>query len=282
MNKLNKVAAIIVSYNDADGVSVCIRALKLQVHLIIVVDNGSNSDCVSKLRALKSDPAVTLVESPINLGIGAAINLALAHRDTADTDWILTMDQDSIAAPDMIQKMLQTANYYPRAVFTPEIADLGHADHDSLPIEVDYAITSGNLIPATAMRRLKAFNTDLFIDGVDFDFSLRLRRAGYRIFRVPGARMFHSLGQITIGIRPKRFYTNHPPLRRYYTARNLILNLRRHALHFPVFFVRLFFVWVLSFVNLLIWGPKRFESVRMILRGLLDGVLNRSGVYVRD
>lgn len=275
----NRVAAIIVSFNDSYAVERCAGALRDQVAAIIVVDNGSTPDHIRVLQNLGRDEKITLLPARANLGIGAAINLALDGLDDSAFDWILTMDQDSIAAPDMVAAMLQAALDFPKSAFTPLIADIGHADLGAAPTEVPYAITSGNLVPLAAMRRVKGLDPDLFIDGVDFDFSLRLREAGFRIARVPAATMAHSLGQVVPDQPRRRFHTDHSPLRRYYMARNLILNLKRHARHFPGFLSKLSVVAVLSVLNTLVYGPKRRESLAMIGRGIVHGLRGRSGAF---
>lgn len=277
-----RVVAIIVSYNDAKATIRCVEALCNQVISIIVVDNGSLSDHQFMLHTLERFKNLTLIFSATNLGIGAAINLALDILDDTKVDWVLTMDQDSISAPDMVESMLQAAIKFPKAAFTPLITDIGQTGINAKPVEVEYAITSGNLIPLTAVRQLKGLDPKLFIDGVDFDFSLRLRAKGYRIIRVPAASMMHTLGNANSSWRQKRFYTDHAPLRRYYMARNMIINFRRHFLRFPLFISRLLLVTFMTYISIFIWGPRRVESMTMILRGVIDGLLNRTGAYVSD
>ncbi|MEY4467807.1 MAG: rhamnosyltransferase [Pseudomonadota bacterium] len=281
-SQVKNVVAIIVSYNDSEAVIKCVEALRKQVVSIIVVDNGSQSAHKRILQTLEEIECLTLIYSSTNLGIGAAVNLALDTLDDTKVDWVLTMDQDSIAAPNMVESMVQLASEFPKAVFTPLIVDIGHSDKYTTPVEVDYAITSGNLIPLTAVRQINGLDPKLFIDGVDFDFSLRLRAEGYRIIRVPAANMMHTLGSANPEKQQKRFYTDHTPLRRYYMARNMILNFRRHFFHFPFFMLRLVFVVLLTFLNVMIWSPRRIESMMMIFRGFIDGLLNRSGEYVND
>lgn len=279
---VKKVVAVVVSYNDAEAVVRCIEALHKQVISMIVVDNGSMGEHQIILQALEKYENLTLIFSSTNLGIGGAINLALDTLDDTKFDWVLTMDQDSIAAPDMIESMVQASIKFPKAAFTPLITDIGQRCKHASPVEVDYAITSGNLIPLTAMRQINGLDPKLFIDGVDFDFSLRLRSNGYRIIRVPAAKMRHTLGNTNTSNRQKRFYTDHAPLRRYYMTRNMILNFRRHFFCFPFFMLRLSLVTFLTFLNVLIWGPSRIKSMKMFLRGVIDGLLSKTGAYVSD
>jgi rhamnosyltransferase len=276
----SKVTAVVVSFNDADAVIRCVKALRHQVHSIIVVDNGSENNHQLKLKNLNLINTVTIYQCSENLGIGAAINLATKSLDNSKVDWVLTMDQDSIAAPDMVECLLSASTEFTNAIFTPFITDIGHKNTGNKPIEVNYAITSGNLVPLSIMRGVNGLNSELFIDGVDFDFSLRLRENGYIIIRVPLAKMRHRLGMDTTNNILKSFYTNHAPLRRYYMSRNLIINFRRHVYHFPFFLFRILFVAILSFVSTLLFGPQRLESIVMIIRGIFDGLRNKTGKII--
>ena len=260
----------------------CVRALRMQVNQIIVVDNGSHTEHISLLHVLERYDNLKLLKSQENRGIGAAINLALAYLSDFQVDWVLTMDQDSVAAPDMVEKMLQLASNYPMAAFTPLIADIGQNTKCVTPFEVNFAITSGNLIPLSVLQSLNGLTEDLFIDGVDFDLSLRLRKAGYRIIRVPEARMAHTLGNVDKGQRQRYFHTYHSPLRRYYMARNTVLNSRRHFYRFPWFITRLLLISCISLIQVMIWGPKRRKSLSMIFLGIIDGIHNKSGMYARN
>jgi rhamnosyltransferase len=60
------------------------------------------------------------------------------------------------------------------------------------------------------------------MDYVDVEFSLRSRRAGYRIVQSPEAILKHSMGRITRHRLFGRSFTstNHSAARRYYITRN--------------------------------------------------------------
>jgi len=283
VSRQNKIWAVITSFNDPAALAVCVEALVSQVDMIVVVDNKSEPEHQQALSALESRENFLLHRAPENLGIGAAMNIGLVAADAEGANWVLLMDQDSIAAPDMIEAMLVAAARLPNAAFTPAISGIGSRREATVPFEVTYAITSGNLIPVAALRAIGGLDEGLFIDGVDFDLSLRLRRAGYRLFQVPGAHMGHSLGDASSpGGLLGRFHTSHSPLRRYYMARNLVLNLRRHALTFPKFCGKLVIVSGLSFLSVLRFGPRRRESAAMMFRGFADGVRGKIGPYQRS
>ena len=88
--------------------------------------------------------------------------------------------------------------------------------------EILSAMTSGSMTPLTVFDQLGTFNESLFIDYVDVEFCLRIRRAGYCIVESPKAKLHHSLGRIS-GHRLLGHWfasTNHSAARRYYITRN--------------------------------------------------------------
>lgn len=272
------IAAIIISYNDAAAVARAVDALVPQVRNIFIIDNGSTAEHQTILQDLAKQNDVFVQCLPENLGLAAAMNIGVQLAKERGNDWILMSDQDSVCAPDMVAQMMDLTPEYPNSVFTPQIAALGAPLQQTHPVDVPFAITSGNLLPLAAYEQIGGMDEGLFIDGIDFDMSLKLRKCGYRIVRVPRATMEHSLGDApsqtpVLG----RFHTNHSPVRRYYMMRNYVHNFRRHAQDFPKFFVKLTLVFCLSLMSILVLGPKRYTSFRMMARGLRDGVRGQSG-----
>ena len=83
-------------------------------------------------------------------------------------------------------------------------------------------MASGNLVNAKAYKKIKGFNEDMFIDCVDFDFCLNMRKHGYQILQLNFVRLKHYLGNTV----KKRFLgltmyaDNHSSMRKYYEVRN--------------------------------------------------------------
>ena len=65
-------------------------------------------------------------------------------------------------------------------------------------------------------------------------------------------------------------------------TRNMILNFRRHAVRFPLFMLRLLLVTILTFIRVIICGPLRLKNITMIMKGFIDGLLNKTGPYKND
>jgi rhamnosyltransferase len=120
----------------------------------------------------------------------------------------------------------------------------------------------------------------LFIDAVDYEFSLRLRREGFVIDECREALLLHSPGQprIVRAAGRRLFQTsNYGPLRRYYQERNKIWVIRRYFRHFPYFCLKLMMFSIKDLVKIAIAESGKGPKLRMFLRGVSDGLRNRMG-----
>src|SRR5215475_3261273 len=101
------------------------------------------------------------------------------------------------------------------------------------------------LIDPAVIHAVGTFDARLFAYCEDVDFSLRARRAGFRVLVVPAALVRHG----TISTDQRRAQRLH------YSTRNLIEVMRKHARWYhwigfvPAFAVR----WVAFFVLLACW-----------------------------
>ena len=182
------------------------------------------------------------------------------------------MDQDSIAAPDMIASFARTvASDATSLCLSPNMVLHGESSVPHRTGPVAYAITSGNLVNMKIYNAVGGYNEEYFIDCIDFDFSLRVRRAGYKIFKDPAALLFHELGEKNhLPKLYKKYYALHSPLRRYYMFRNFLFLARKYLFSDFSFIFKLFLLHVILFVLLIFHDPKPVTSVLMILRGVSD------------
>jgi len=84
---------------------------------------------------------------------------------------------------------------------------------------VDYATGCAMLVHPALMQRVGSFDVEFFAYCEDLDLSIRARRAGYRILFVPESLVYHDVSD-----EPRR-----AALRIYYSTRNLIEVVRKHA-----------------------------------------------------
>lgn len=278
------VMAVVVSYFAGPRVDETLQALVTQVDRVVVVDNGSDAPTLDNLRAWQARGLIELHELGANKGLGLALNVGARRAQELGFEWLLTMDQDSVADPAMVETMLALARQdLSVRLLSPNIASHGEAPARLKSGPVSYAITSGNLVHLEVWRAAGPFNEDFFIDCIDFDFCLRAKRQGYVVHKVAGALLHHELGQkVSRRRRFERFYTQHSPLRRYYMFRNFFYLARSHALREPGFVAKLTVLQLFLFALILVYEPMLKMNLKFIGRGVLDFLCNRQGAYDED
>lgn len=296
------IHAIVVSFNP--DLDVLLREFHLvapQVDKIWLVDNASSNSLISWTKELGLGGKLELIQQATNLGLGAAQNMGMQRARDADATHVLILDQDSEPMPDMVQRLLQACDELqsaglPVAAVAPVYADsatgpasgfvrLGWLDFKKqvpLPgqpvVEADFVISSGSLIPVSVLDDIGPMDETLFIDHVDTEWCLRAQSKGYKLFGVPGARMVHTLGERRTRIWFLRWRNvhYHSPFRYYYILRNSLLMQRRPYMPLKwrvAEFIRC--VRVFCFYGL--FAPQRGACLRMMLRGIADGLRGLSG-----
>jgi rhamnosyltransferase len=290
-----RVTAVVVTYEpEPERLQRALAAVRPQVSSVIVVDNGSRATpCIG------TDDA-TLIRLPQNLGVGAAQNAGIRAAQAQGARFVLLLDQDSVPAPDMTRHLLDAHDRAERAGLAVGAVGArvqgpdGHDDgfvrfragrYLAVPvgtedewIDCDMLIASGTLLPLTSVERVGGMAEHLFIDKVDTEWCLRARASGLRLLGAPRALLHHRLGDSAVRIWFGRWreLRLHQPFRYYYMVRNGVL-LRRSP-HCTAAWCRADLRQLLSIV--LYFGllkPRGFAPLRMMLRGLVDGLRQVSG-----
>lgn len=239
-----KIAAYITAYEDSEAVMNCINAIQSQsvsVEKLLILDNSSQEP----LLALANTDYIDIKFHPENIGIGAGLSWAIAWAIEQEYDFLWTFDQDSIPQKDCLIQLLSGYKIIKSSqdfigIIAPTAID--YRSHQTVPgaifyrdgftpyqppnqegyYECDAPITSGSLIVLSAAKTVSLPRTDLFIDGIDLDYGLRLKRAGFHNFIVISAIMQHNFGtpvQIKF-FHKKRSLQKYSALRHYYICRN--------------------------------------------------------------
>lgn len=276
------VLAAIISFNGGTSTIDLIQRLHGMVDFIYVVDNGSLVYSKDLLREKMIENDVDILFLDDNYGIGKALNLARDYAERKSFKWMITFDQDSMPFQSMVGNMLNFSSLNADSVcLAPQrVSRTYNKGPRSGKESVNYAITSGNMVLVELYSKVGGYNESYFVDCLDFEFSLRIRRSGYRIHEVPGALMTHDVGDSSKKLTIiNKFYTKHSPVRRYYQFRNIILLLKEYGFYSPIFCLKLFLGQIIQFFFLIALEANRMENIRCIFRGLRDGLRGRSGRY---
>lgn len=285
---VSEVCAVVVTFHPNQLALNNLTTLSLQLQQTIVVDNGSDVAEIETLRRTCINAGFLLIENGENLGIATALNIGVRHAQSCGAAWLLLFDQDSSVTNGFVEAMIrgfETSVWGERlAILVPRYIDsrLGiPLMQDALSSGgLESAMTSGSLIRTETFAHFGMFVEQLFIDGVDYEYSLRLRQAGMIIEECVDAVLLHSPGQPYQHrlLGRKIFRTaNYSPTRRYYQERNKVWIARRYFRVFPGFCLKLFYFSSKDLIKILLAEKGKSKKCLYIVRGLVDGVRGRMG-----
>lgn len=295
------VASVTVNANGGHRVSQQQQALLAQTHPldeIIVADNGSTDGSREMLQQQR--PAPTILPLGENLGIGAALSEGLKYALEKGHDWIWLLDHDSQPASDALEMLLdafrrlapahnigilsclpvhrETGTEYNGLMWRGRLCPVPESIAHAGDYFADSVISSGSLVRAEAVRIAGFPLGDFFIDYVDHEFNLRLRRCGYEIAVIRRSVLFHQIGQtrrVRFGGRP-RARAQQPVWRVYYATRNHTITVW-HLVGGSWARVLLLHDLVKHAGGILLWDQHKCRRMRLLCIGFWHGLLNRRG-----
>ena len=240
-----RVSAYITFYKDLLHVEKCIQSIKRNksIKMLIIADNSP----APLLEMYLHDKSIKVFSWSENIGVAGGLNFAIRWAIDNKYDFLWTFDHDSQPPPDCLEMLLAEYEYLqqhniPVGIIAPTIIDCQtqtelpngyltaykfnwllsqNADYYREQLyRCDAVITSGSLINVQATKQISLPNPDLFIDGVDWDYCLKLRQAGYHICVTQKTTMQHNFGTYLTHLNKQIPIYIYSPLRCYYINRN--------------------------------------------------------------
>ncbi len=281
-----------VVYNPDSTLEQNIRALLNEVPSLMVVDNCSEPSVRARIAALAATCNFEVIWNRENIGLAAGLNTgircALANEKY---QWIATFDQDSRVSPGFGTAMLaaqaacpfrdRVAIIAPHHLLSPEVGDETPPQDGRQFQEVPVALQSGSFFSRSALKDVGLFDESFFIDYVDFEFCLRLRKRGFRIIEAIAAPLYHRVGTPTTHnfLGKTCMVFNHSALRRYYAARNRLQVYRRYMFSDPRWIGHDMWSWFKEIVKLALFEKSRLKKLAYMARGGWDALRGRGGIY---
>ncbi|MCL4546863.1 MAG: glycosyltransferase [Deltaproteobacteria bacterium] len=183
--KYYKIYGVVILYHPEPNVLKNIGTYINGIERLYVIDNSEIKDLelIEKIKDLSTK--ITYIDNNGNKGIACALNIGaqLAIEDGAT--WILTMDQDSRFEKESLQVLIKwiTSNDTEKVgIISPYhlINNISYKSEDRV-IDKLTVITSGNLLNLEVYKKIGPFEEKYFIDSVDHEYCLRLRKNAFLI-----------------------------------------------------------------------------------------------------
>jgi rhamnosyltransferase len=288
-----QVCAVMVTYNPDASFEENVRALLPQVGKLIIVDNRSAAAAHPLIAHAAASHDVEVIWNEQNLGIAGGLNKGIERAlSSGQFSWIATFDQDSRAPADYIAAIFAA---YSACPFRDQVALIG-ANHTewiedggqgSGPSpkrfvfrEIKTAMTSGSFVKTSTFGVCGRYDESLFMDYVDHEFCLRLRKHGLRVIQAGNAVLAHQLGSPTSHrFLGKRFRSsNHSASRRYHNAHNRLLVYGRYFSSEILWVFSDAFGWLRETVKVSLVERNRAEKLRCMAKGAWHAILELLGL----
>jgi len=276
-----RIAAVVTAYHPDERLTAVVKAALESCAPVIVVDNTPGTE--PTLTAALDDPAVRVLRSGRNVGLAGALNTGVRELP-ADSEAVLFLDQDSALPGDTVAALAAYLDDPTIGIAAPTPWDAEHeSGYDNLAaLRADVAdrtdvITSGMLVRRTCLEQVGGFREDFFVDFVDIDFCLRLRRTGMRIVQDQRLKLPHSLGDRRVHrLGPLKVQVVHyPAWRHYWIARGAAALLGENVVRDPAWSIKAVLFLASWLMRATLFEPQRVTHVPALLRGIRDGLLRR-------
>jgi len=277
--KYTDIALVAVTHNPSERCVQNIADASGQFCKCFVADNsGPHSRALSRLHKV---PHIEIIANIENLGLAMALNQLASLALERGFDWIVTIDQDTRLLPDFLQEMLSSKKIYPANLaavgcdYRRDTKARPRFKTSSHPLFKEKAtvITSGCLTNLSAWRTIGGFNSDFFIDAIDHEFCLRLRKAGFAVGFTSKVLMHHGIGEnVDSKFRSHFVFPHqHPPWRNYTSARNTTYTIRQHFPREAQWCFKRCLSLTLELAAILVFADRKIERTRAYFNGIRHG-----------
>lgn len=222
------LSIIIVNWNTRNLLVQCLSSIYQTVRTVEmevwVVDNGSKDG--SGTAAVEKFPETKFVQNKVNFGFARANNQAL---NLATGRYLLLLNPDTKVNPGAVERLISFMNAHPEAggagaqlinsdgskqnsiANFPSLATEllnknllrwlfpkqfpGKERNYSESVEVDSVIGACMMVRREALEKVGLFDEDYFLFLEETDWCYRMKRAGWKIYHVPRAEVYHFQGK---------------------------------------------------------------------------------------
>ena len=252
-----QITIIVLNWNNAPDTLTCLASLDVFRYAnfrVVVVDNGSDDG--SAERIAKARPDIDCIRLPENSGFCTGNNRGIEYAMASGAEFILLLNNDTTVDPGMLDAFQQAYDTLERPGFLgakiyyaekPDTIWLGMPKWDphgctfsyvgdreiddgtrfSVIEEVDYVCGCAIFFHRSLVESIGFLDDKLFCYVDEQDWCWRARRAGYRHYFVPDAKVWHKVSAVLGGVHAPGEGAR-SPVSEYFRARNTLEWARLH------------------------------------------------------
>ncbi|HYR96036.1 MAG TPA: glycosyltransferase family 2 protein [Candidatus Binatus sp.] len=289
---MSRVTAVIVHWRDAPATLACVESLAGEPEVdLLVVDNGSPVPIASRL-----PPGVASIRSAENLGYAGGANLGIREAIGRGVEVVLVLNDDVRVERGATREALRVLDAdarvaavgakvlarddpkrlwlaWGRVTYRQDLVALCGAGEPDGPAfagerDVEWIAGCAMWLRARALAAVGLFDEDFFAYHEEVEWCARARAAAWRVVYCPAAVVTH-------GGRGTSPTVDSVRIRKYFTARNMVLYARRHGSRAQRVKLACFLATMLPLQ--LLWNLPRGRAGEVLLkmRGVRDALGRR-------
>ena len=295
MNLNKKIAIIIVNWKQYELTINCLLSLQKVEYKnleVILVDNEYNFEKINKI---KSDfNKVEVIESKENLGFAAANNIGIKYAIKNKFEYVMLLNNDTEVNKKFLTPLLNSfqndnslgavqpliMNYNNRAKvwnaggYLNNFFGFPYTNNklNNKKRQIDWITGCCILLKTKVIKKAGLMDEDFFAYYEDVDWSLRIKKLGYKLGIEGSSVIFHHG---TKSSNNSNFEGNLSPFVHYLNIRNHIYLVKKHSDKFNFIGVLFYQFLKILFYSIYFIIRLRFSKLKMVYRGLNDGINNK-------
>lgn len=279
-----KLCGVVVAFNPDKSVIHNIETYLDGLDKLYIIDNSLTSH-----QELFQNKKIKYIANGKNTGMAHALNQGVDFAREDGFQYILTMDQDSYFEESDFSKykeqiLKNKSNKI--GIYTPLHYTKSEKINHSIQTNPLVVMTSGNILNMKIHQELGGFKEWLFIDGVDQEYCLNLRKHGYDIKVFENILLHHSLGSIENRklLGHTFMVTNHSYIRRYFITRNRLYINQLYQEIFTDFCRKELENTKKETIKIILFEKDKLKKIHWIRQGKKDFLKNIKGMpsYVEE
>lgn len=296
MNKENKIAAVVVTYNRLTLLKEVLNAFEYQIvppDYMVIVDNASTDDTADYLKKWKDKMSgkfnIFIIRNERNMGGSGGFYVGTKKAMEIGADWIWVSDDDAIPekrvfqyAKEHINRMenkdkvsaicakilvdneiaMTNRNFREKTLFRYRLIDVPIDYYFKDSFEINCFSYLGVLMNSDKLRQVGLINKDYFIWLDDVEHSWRLNEVG-KIICFPDMVVDHKINK-----QDYQMYS----WKTYYGYRNDLLMLKEHA-SIRYYVAKIMIIFMKGILS----RNKRFLNI--CLESIKDANRGKSGIH---
>lgn len=297
-----KTSIVVLNWNNYQDTRECLKSLldlSYPNYEVIVIDNNSTDDSFNQLK--NEFENFIFKKNQKNLGYSDGNNVGIKMALKNNSEYIVILNNDIVVTKFFLEPLVREAKKNEKiGLLNPLICDYNNPNYiqnigrkmniwlDKWPgvysnelikningkknIDIDSVQGAAYLLKASIVKKVGFLDSDYFLIREENDLSFRVKESGYIIKGIPKSKVYHKINST---------FKRKTPIRTYYTFRNKIIFMRKHAKWYHWF--TFLFVYIKSVINISLLNPikKRdqisIENGKAAFIGMIDGILNKKG-----